>query len=173
MKPKIYHLRTKLVPDIKVRARYKSIGVRVSSTCNMLLLCMWEIKCQSNNIWLRWRSMSDNIGRKGGNKTTQEHGGLFTGVQFHNKTYISVEWSLRTGSLSTLSSLKWSQRSNLSPFAFLNRVIRVSARRFTTWRLLLALQWMGALLQITRSQCNSSFSSFKCSISIHLRNGYL
>jgi hypothetical protein len=43
-------------------------------------------------------------GKQIANNQTQRHDDLFTGVQFPNKTYVSIEVSQSTGSLSTLLS---------------------------------------------------------------------
>lgn len=75
------------------------------------------------------------------------------------RTYISVEESLRIKSISTLSSLKWLPRSNLSYLSLSSGEI-VSTRLSVAYRLLPALQSKGGLnFKKLRSQHTPHFNS--------------
>jgi hypothetical protein len=112
-----------------------------------------------------WRKsgVSMNLGRNGQaksqNESTKRHNNLFTGVRFHKETYISVEESLRIKSISTLSSLKWLPRSNLSYLSLSSSEI-VSTRLSAAYRLLPTLQSKGGLnSKKLRSQHTPHFNS--------------
>jgi hypothetical protein len=79
------------------------------------------------------------------------------------KTTSSLRGPLRTGFLSILSPLKWSQKNKLEFVFFLTQARPSHIRHSTTWRLLISLQSMGVSTQKIKGHNTTPQISFlKC-----------
>jgi hypothetical protein len=129
----------------------------ISSSCNVLLLTLFEINLRAMQvIWMKInaRELREGVGKQIANNQTQKGTRIcLSEFSFQMKhAYLFRHPRDRV----SFTHLKWFQRSNLSPLAFLDWVIEVSVRYFTRQSLLLALQWLGVKTPRSRAQQNTT-----------------
>jgi hypothetical protein len=123
---------------------------------------MWRVITQSNKRMYKDSQSQEKL-REGRRKTNCKQKNTIdrtclSEFSFTKKPTYMLRSSLRTGFLSIISSLKWSPRWNLSSLLFSQSRTKVSARRFTRWRLFLAFIMDGALHHDSRTQHTLIFS---------------